>query len=104
MPAKHTLQGEIYQRVDTTGGIIDNVVTLRFPKPFFPPDAKQPALQACLRHSYSVSDGSEVKIVYESTTAEPLLDRCACKPCFLRDPPPPLAPPGSPCSAQPRGA
>ena len=70
-------QGDIYQRVDATAGVIDNIVTLKFPKPFFLPNAQQPAAQACLRHSYSVVDGNEVKIVYESTSAEPLLDRCA---------------------------
>jgi hypothetical protein len=73
------MQGDIEQKVDASAGIIDNIVTLRFPKPPLMADAQQPALRACLRHSYTVTDSDNVKIVYESTTAEPLMGRCG--PC-----------------------
>jgi hypothetical protein len=71
------MQGDIYQRVDASRGTIDNIVTLRFLKPPLLPDEQQPALRAYLRHSYSVTGSNVIRIVYESTSVEPLLGKCA---------------------------
>lgn len=73
------MQGAIYQRIDADAGVLDNIVDLRpalLPPPLQSGD-QQPVLRACLAHSFSVSDGSSVRIVYDNTSVTPLAGRCA---------------------------
>eukprot|EP01025_Chloroclados_australasicus_P065506 TRINITY_DN8925_c0_g4_i3.p3 TRINITY_DN8925_c0_g4~~TRINITY_DN8925_c0_g4_i3.p3 ORF type:complete len:163 (+),score=15.49 TRINITY_DN8925_c0_g4_i3:167-655(+) len=66
--------GTVLQVVDNDTGLLDNVVELNLPRAPVPGLSTPATLRACLRHTFSVSGNNTVRIVYDSTKAQLLVN------------------------------
>jgi hypothetical protein len=60
--------GQVYQRIDVLSKELDNIVDLRIGTPWPLPTLE---LTACLAHSFELTGGAGIRIIFEKTTIRP---------------------------------